>query len=802
MFFVLCLFTASAQNTTVFSSDFNTQDDFNRWTVINANGDNYTWAYYVNSTYGTASIRWNSSQNADDWLISPAITLPSDGIYKLTMIYKGGGSSSHEKMDISYGTSPTAEAMTQSIIKMDDITGDYYQIFKILVKMTAGQPIYLGFHAYSDANQWRILINDIKLETSTGIDVSVNELMSPATGDNLGKAEPVKIKIANNGASAVSNIPVGYSINGNEAIKETFSGTIAPGASAEYTFTKTADISTVRSSYKFKAWASVVGDEIVENDTIISSVYNNGNATVPYKMGFEASENKDAFKYYNLNEDTGNWSVAIETGFFNMARTGNGCLMYDYDKNNAGNDWVILDGIEVEPGYYSFKFWYSSVNNHNERLAAYYGNGNTPNDMTNKVVEYSPYNSDDFLESSSVIKITEKQVIYLGFKAFSDKNENDILVDDVSLTKIDPSEVDLAVSNITFPDNFVRAASNKDIVYNITNKGISKVDNATIKVSVDDNVVNTETISLDAQASITKTITNGISSLAEGKHSVKIEVAIAGDENIADNTSTKNFVIVGSPTKFWDFENYTSASDGTKVFTRPSDLTYINKDGGTLNASVASYFPDNLGWGPVEIVKHATLGECMLGVTSYIDGVTNANRWCIFPQMRITDDNAYFIWDANSMDPSYPESYKIMISDSSADPDWFSTAATINNETAASKTRGIDLSSYKGKDIYVAIRLISRSSFILVVDNIGFYGNAQFTGINDITASGNAKLTLNGKNIIGSSEINAIELYDMSGRKVLSTQSNVADASSVSAGIYIAVGKTANGQVKEKFVIK
>ena len=72
---VLCSMATFADDTPLFQSDFNTVDDFNRWTVVNSNGDDYTWTFYESSGHQTASVRWNDDKATDDWLISPASRL-------------------------------------------------------------------------------------------------------------------------------------------------------------------------------------------------------------------------------------------------------------------------------------------------------------------------------------------------------------------------------------------------------------------------------------------------------------------------------------------------------------------------------------------------------------------------------------------------------------------------------------------------------------------------------------------------------------------------------------------------------
>lgn len=69
------------------------------------------------------------------------------------------------------------------------------------------------------------------------------------------------------------------------------------------------------------------------------------------------------------------------------------------------------------------------------------------------------------------------------------------------------------------------------------------------------------------------------------------------------------------------------------------------------------------------------------------------------------------------------------VSDGSGDPAdyWYTTEAEVKGESITPKTRGISLSKYKGKDIYIGFNLLSATGEALCLDNIGVYGDAQYS---------------------------------------------------------------------------
>lgn len=83
--------------------------DLDVFKVIDANGDGYTWEF---SDYGTTGIRyytnWSDQETpADDWLVSPGITLESSKAYKLSLYTNTADSVTYS---VSYGTGDDVSA--------------------------------------------------------------------------------------------------------------------------------------------------------------------------------------------------------------------------------------------------------------------------------------------------------------------------------------------------------------------------------------------------------------------------------------------------------------------------------------------------------------------------------------------------------------------------------------------------------------------------------------------------------------------------------------------------------------------
>ncbi|MEO1433948.1 MAG: T9SS type A sorting domain-containing protein [Bacteroidota bacterium] len=105
-------------------------------------------------------------------------------------------------------------------------------------------------------------------------DVGVVEITSPNTSCNLGTAELITVVIENFGGSTISNIPVGYQVDGGSTIFDTFLGSIDPGNTASFTFIVPADLSVLGSTYSIDAFTALTGDQDATNDGVNKQVEN------------------------------------------------------------------------------------------------------------------------------------------------------------------------------------------------------------------------------------------------------------------------------------------------------------------------------------------------------------------------------------------------------------------------------------------------------------------------------------------------------------------------------------------------
>lgn len=162
----------SAQ-TQVYTNDFSSSDLFNTMTVIDVNYDYHTWSYNSN---GYAQYSYSTINAANDWLITPGITLEAGKTYQFDIDAWKPSIYHVERLEVKMGSAPTDAGMTTDVIASTDITWDSIKtLSNNSVTVTTTGVYYFGIHAISDRGKWQLLVDNLV----------ITEMISDAKPTNL-----------------------------------------------------------------------------------------------------------------------------------------------------------------------------------------------------------------------------------------------------------------------------------------------------------------------------------------------------------------------------------------------------------------------------------------------------------------------------------------------------------------------------------------------------------------------------------------------------------------------------------------
>ena len=152
-----------------------------------------------------------------------------------------------------------------------NVTNRYGDYAHLTLDPFDNQTFWFSSEYISDLNEWRTRITSFKIAPDEPNDVGVVTITDPSDA-TLTATESITVNIFNFGTDPQSNIPVWYQVDGGTVVNETFTGTVAPSSSESYTFTTTADMSTLGQTYTIVASTDLASDANTSNDSATKQV--------------------------------------------------------------------------------------------------------------------------------------------------------------------------------------------------------------------------------------------------------------------------------------------------------------------------------------------------------------------------------------------------------------------------------------------------------------------------------------------------------------------------------------------------
>lgn len=161
---------------------FDTEDSGNLFSVVDANGDGRTWAWFKDNR----CMRYSYSvlNAADDWLVSPPVSLDGAHSYRLSFDAFKYLAGYNEVVEVWYGTSSDPSSMSRigvaTVPSVDPSTLSF-----VVPALNTGSH-YFALHAVSPANQMFIYIDNFSVveEGQADVPASVSDLTATPEGDS------------------------------------------------------------------------------------------------------------------------------------------------------------------------------------------------------------------------------------------------------------------------------------------------------------------------------------------------------------------------------------------------------------------------------------------------------------------------------------------------------------------------------------------------------------------------------------------------------------------------------------------
>lgn len=318
--------------------NFDTQDEFDEFTVIDANDDKATWAYYA--TGKSARCKWHTSNPMDDWLIAPAVEMKAGKVYKITSVIYNNSTTYTERYEIKAGQGDNVAAMTATVVEPTEVKTKEQVPVTSMFKPTADGNYNIGVHGISDKNQFYLYVVSLKIEeVDPGApDVATDLTVTPDAAGALSAKIDFKAPSKNLGGGNLTSLTKIELLRGETVIK-TFEAP-APGAA----LTHTDNTMTEGGMYEYsvlayndkgvsnpvKASAFVGFDVPVAPTNVTMTEVSNGRVKITWTAPTEDVNGKPlnaADITYEVREAATNYPLVAEVG---------SVLQYEFDAVEAG----------------------------------------------------------------------------------------------------------------------------------------------------------------------------------------------------------------------------------------------------------------------------------------------------------------------------------------------------------------------------------------------------------------------------------------------------------------------------------
>ncbi|MCX6277860.1 MAG: fibronectin type III domain-containing protein [Bacteroidetes bacterium] len=426
-------------------------------TVADDNGDGNYWStteYFSLSAPNSIALPTYGDSN-DDWFFSPGLYLTGGTSYDVNFWYAGDGYTP-EKLEVKYGTIPTAIGMTSDQIFNNDeiLNGNYIEAMGTFTAPVTAV-YYVGWHGYSDMYSDFISVDDISIDVTPSCykpkDVAIYSVSF--TTANISWTAPIsspedgyEYEVRTGGEPGSGSVGLAVSgVTGAGVVIEGITG-LTP-AMNYYVYVR----SNCGLINGYSAWSFPAGTF----NTLCEPF------SMPYSENFDtyAPPSTGCVTVSNNNFD-GSQYQWYTSDYLSMSPPNS--IVLNTSGDYPSDDWFFTPGLNLIAGRtYNMKFWYLGSGYAPEKLEVKWGGEPFAQGMTGgQIFANEEIANDYYIEATAVFTAPATGVYYIGWHAYSDSYSGYISIDDISVELV-PLPFDLTVTgSVVDPENNCYNATN------------------------------------------------------------------------------------------------------------------------------------------------------------------------------------------------------------------------------------------------------------------------------------------------------------------------------------------------------
>ena len=397
-----------------YTNDFADDAAFAQFGVYDANMDANTWALYS----GAARYLYSSTNNADDWLVSPPIKLLAGQKYRFAIDTWAQSATYPERVEVLMGTEAKASAFTTQVIEPTDV--NYAStapktLENASVEVEEDGYYYFAVHAISDADKWALFVDNFVVEAGAGANApaAVSGLAATPYDETIGATITFTAPTMTVGGTELAGSAMTIELQRDGTVINTFEG-VTPGQELSY---EDADETLTVGNHTYTV---IPSNEEGAGEKAEITVFLSQTLNIPFTIDMTAQESFVGFNVVDNNADGTTWKWSDSYN----------CIMYGYNYSNAADDYLISSPIRMEAGKnYKVVIVASCYGeNYPERFEVLLGNDATVAAMTTTVMEPTDVATNVDTEYEAEFTAPADGKFYLAIHAISDANQWNLYV--------------------------------------------------------------------------------------------------------------------------------------------------------------------------------------------------------------------------------------------------------------------------------------------------------------------------------------------------------------------------------------
>ena len=389
-----------------YTNDFADDAAFAEFGVYDANMDGNTWEL----NEGTARYYYSSSNNGNDWLVSPPIKLEAGKKYRFAIDVWARSATYAERFEVMMGNEAKASAFTTEVVASTDVNFTTAQTFEnTQVVVEEEGYYYFAIHAISDADKFALYVDNFVVEEGAGAlaPAAATNLTATPYDDTLGATITFTAPTQTVSGAELAGSAMTIELQRDGTVINTFEG-VTPGQELSY---EDADETLTVGNHTYTVIAS---NEEGAGEKAEITVFLSKTLTIPFTIDMTAQESFAGFNIVDNNADGTTWKWGDSYN----------CIMYGYNYSNAADDYLISSPIRMEAGKnYKVVIVASCYGeNYPEKFEVLLGNDATAAAMTTTVMEPTDVTSKEDTEFEAEFTAPADGKFYLAVHAISDAN--------------------------------------------------------------------------------------------------------------------------------------------------------------------------------------------------------------------------------------------------------------------------------------------------------------------------------------------------------------------------------------------